>query len=193
MKYPYSQNRLILFPSQSDYAVDQQQLVTFLREQHLLGSEIEPQYYEIGEQFLSLICFLGCSPFIELAPQHKQTFCYVQLPETEEQPRFIAGKNVKVPRCLSCKAVFSELPAQLNSLLGDVDDKCDVLAERTCPACGETFYPAKRNWRKSAVFARTVIVIGNIYESEAVPDATLMDALQASTGVAWQYAYIRGE
>lgn len=186
--YNYSQHRLILFPVEPRFVGDHQQLVELLQVQGLLGKSIEPSYFEIGEQFLSLICFLGCSPFIELAPQHEQAFCYVHVPAIAPQPQFVAGKNVKVPRCLSCKTVFAALPAQLMAGVTH-----DVLAEHACPACGEAFHPAARNWRKSAVFARTQLVIGNIHESEAVPDAALMQALQATTGIAWQYAYIRGE
>lgn len=191
MKYAYSQNRLILFPVDPDFAADHESLVSLLREHAVLGDEIELHYYEIGEQFLSLICFLGCSPFIELAPQHEQAFCYVHVPDTELRPRFIAGKNVKVPRCLSCKTSLTDLPAQLLSESANVNG--DVLAERACPACGEAFNPAQRNWRKSAVFTRSCVVIGNIHESEAVPDAALLDALQVATGIAWHYAYVRGE
>lgn len=186
----YSQHCLVLFPVEPDAVLSQAVLTGVLQAQGVIGDELEPDYYKIGEQFLSLICFLGCSPFIELEPQKDKPFCYVQVPDAAAQPLFMAGRNVKVPRCPACKTPYKELVEQLLAVTAVGDD---VLAERTCRECGTAFLPAERNWRKSAVFARTRIVIGNIHESEAVPDAALMQALAAASGVEWQYAYLRGD
>jgi hypothetical protein len=35
------------------------------------------------------------------------------------------------------------------------------------------------------------MIIGNIHESEAVPDDRLLQTLKEVTGVGWLYAYIR--
>ena len=183
MKYVYSPQQLILFPRDPFVVCGEADILGFLHEQRLIGDLIEADYYEIGDGFLSVVCFLGCSPAIELTPTTEQAFCYVHLPVPTAAPIFISGKNVKVPKCPSCQQILADLPAQLRQVE-------DVLAEQVCAACGKNFQPLQRNWRKSAVFARRQIVLGNIYEAEAVPDAAFMQALQQATHTAWQYAYI---
>jgi len=100
----------------------------------LLGAELAAGTFAVGEQFLSLICFLGCSPDIELSPHAGKPFCYVQLPSNDEP------------------VVFQPI-------------------------------------RKPARPLRCWVAIGNIYESEAIPDAALLQALETASGGAWKFAY----
>ncbi|QLQ33783.1 MAG: hypothetical protein HZT40_21650 [Candidatus Thiothrix singaporensis] len=102
----------------------------------LLGEPLGEGRYAVGEAFLSLVCFLGCSPDIELTPQADKPFCYVQLPQTAE-------------------AVTLELI------------------------------------RKPPVSTASWVLVGNVHEAEAVPDAALLDALESASGCRWKYAYRR--
>jgi len=71
-------------------------------------------------------------------------------------------------------------------------NKLNNLKEYDCPECNKhTFNLNTINWRKSAFFARSWLVVGNIYELEAVPDEKLLTSLKELTGVEWKVAYIR--
>ena len=45
--------------------------------------------------------------------------------------------------------------------------------------------------RKPVLSTSTWVIIGNIHEAEAVPDAALLNALEAASGCHWKYAYWR--
>lgn len=107
-----------------------------LRQVGLLGASLGEGRYAVGEAFLSLVCFLGCSPDIELEPQTGKAFCYLQLP------------------CSSEAEIFQLI-------------------------------------RKPAIHTATWVIIGNIHEAEAVPDAALLSVLEAASGCRWKYAYRR--
>lgn len=135
---------LVLYPVGPELVVPQPQLFELLSELGLAGEALQNECFAVGEQFLSHVCFLGCSPAIELEPQPDQAFCYIRVPEP--------GK------------LFSEC------------------------------WPGRelKVRRKSVLQCRTCIVIGNIYESEAVPESALLTQLEAATGGAWNYAYVSG-
>ncbi|WML89420.1 hypothetical protein RCF98_10600 [Thiothrix lacustris] len=131
----YSRHQLVLFPTSSETTpLTPSALHTCLRKLGLLGETLGKGYYTTGKDFLSLLCFLGCSPDIELKPHPDKVFCYVQLPENETA--------------------------------------LDLHLIRK-PTLNVT------NW----------VIIGNIHEAEAVPDATLLSALEAASGERWKYAY----
>jgi hypothetical protein len=133
----YSHHQLVLFPVQADSAaIAAMQLERCLRGVNLLGEALGGGRYAVGEAFLSLLCFLGCSPDIELTPHADKPFCYVQLPQD------------------------------------------DALVEFNCI-------------RKPLIKVGTWVIIGNIHEAEAVPDAALLSALEAASGCRWKYAYRR--
>lgn len=82
----FSPYQLVLYPAQP--VTDTCNLTPCLRHIGLLGTALGDGYYASGEQFLSLLCFLGCSPEIELDPHPSKPFCYVQLPQTTEMVTF---------------------------------------------------------------------------------------------------------
>ncbi len=124
--------RLLLYPVQDSHAP----LQPVLDRQGMLGKELAAGVFSVGETFLEHICFLGCSPDIELEPQTAKAFCYVQLPVMDE---------------------------------------------------GQDFQPI----RKPALHLHQWVVIGNIHEAEAVPDATLLEALETASGCRWKFAYLK--
>jgi hypothetical protein len=124
--------RLLLYPVQDcDTAIR-----PVLDKQGMLGNELGGGVFSAGENFLDHICFLGCSPDIELEPQTGKAFCYVQLPVGDE---LITFQPVRKPL----------LPL--------------------------------RHW----------VIVGNIHESEAIPDAALLDALETASGCRWKFAYLK--
>ncbi|MEZ5537444.1 MAG: hypothetical protein R3F02_17715 [Thiolinea sp.] len=144
MALKFSGKWLVLYPVVPDLVVVQDQLIGLLTEIGLAGDLLDNSgaYFATGKQFLSHICFLGCSPAIELEPQSDQVFCYVQVPESGQPLSVLSTGNAFKVR------------------------------------------------RKSVLSARTAVIIGNIYESEAVPESALLAGLEAATGSVWRYAYV---
>jgi len=133
----YSNHQLVLFPVQTEgVVIAATQLERCLCALDLLGEALGDGRYAVGEAFLSLLCFLGCSPDIELEPQENKPFCYMQLPQD------------------------------------------------TTPVDFQLI-------RKPLVRVAAWVIIGNIHEAEAVPDAALLSALEAASGCRWKYAYRR--
>jgi hypothetical protein len=131
----FSTHQLVLFPTRI-VTPGNRALLDCLSDLGLLGQSLGGGRYSTGEGFLSLVCFLGCSPDIELEPQASKPFCYIQLPEGS------ALENIQLIR----KPVLSVA-----------------------------------SW----------VVIGNIHEAEAVPDAALLDRLEAASGCRWKFGYRR--
>jgi hypothetical protein len=173
----HSPFKLYLYPDNPDIDFEYKQLEALLNTQELIGAEITNGRFATGNRFLSLLTFMGCSPDIEIYPQDDKPFCYIEI-EASETPRFIAGRNTSKASCPNCKTAIDRIPKPIETQLN-------------CPSCELEIELAKLNWRKSAFIAKSWIVIGNIYEFEAVPNDELLIALEKTTGVKWKSAYIR--
>lgn len=131
----FSSHHLVLFPTQTN-TPDNRALAACLSDLGLLGEALGNGCFSVGEEFLSLVCFLGCSPDIALEPQSGKAFCYIQLPE------------------------------------GSAVESIQLI-------------------RKPLLQVASWVVIGNIHEAEAVPDAALLDRLEAASGCRWKFGYRR--
>lgn len=165
----HSEFKLYLYPETSTYSVNPENLKALLQKLKLVGQSLSSTRYSIGDNFVSLLTFMGCSPNIELEPQDDKPYCYIEI-ESLQQARFISGKNTKYPPCPHCKK---------------------PLKNTECSNCNKKVNLADLNWRKSAFLAKSWITIGNIYELEAVPNDQLLSALETETGIKWKHAYIR--
>lgn len=136
---------------------------------------------------MMLITFLGCSPMIatgELDLGGEQ-YCHIAIEGPTEQPCFIAGDNIKVPRCPKCGHRYDNWQAVVDEWLAASD------ATVTCPACAERSTAAQLRWRKCAGFGRFFIKVWGVFESEAVPSPNLLSWLKQHTGIEWQHFYVR--
>lgn len=164
--------KLHLYPVQPHYQISPTGLKSLLQALQFIGKPIPSQAtsrYEVGEQFLSCLTFMGCSPNIELEPQADKPYCYIEL-ESAKSPHFISGKNLKPAKCPHCKTSIKQL---------------------SCLNCHKPIDSEKLNWRKTAFYASSWISIGNIYALEAIPNDNLLTALEKEIGVKWKTAYIR--
>ena len=164
-----SEFKLYIYPDNPDYQSDLTSLVPLLENIELIGNPLSENRYATGENFLSLLTFMGCSPNIELEPQDDKPYCYIEICSTIK-PQFISSKNTKYPNCPHCKKPLKAI---------------------ICSHCNESIIPNELNWRKSAFFASCWICIGNIYELEAIPSDQLLNALEKKSGIVWKPAYIR--
>lgn len=140
------------------------------------------QTYLVGEHFLQLVSFVGCSPFLRLEPaaEDDDCFCHVRFLGPFAQPRLLYGRNTRPPRCPRCGKRIEQWQADLNSASQQI----------TCRHCGEK--PALRalDWRRNAGLGRFFVQISEVFPGEAVPLPALMDALR-DTGDRWDYFYIQ--
>ncbi len=183
-----SQYKLYLFPENPTESTPQCELVTHLKTVKFIDAEEETAgdsvlRYLSGEKFLSQVHFLGCSPDVEFHPDGDKPYIYIEIPEPTDTPQFISGINIKTPRCPQCKKELLTLPGQLK--------KHGTQIKMRCQHCREIINVHKINWRKTAFFCSSTIIINNIYESEAVPDDRFLSALEHATGFAWNHSYIR--
>lgn len=188
-----AENILILVPKFFDaIPVDCDALIATLHEKRFIGDAIEINgavHYRPGEEFMMLVTFLGCSPMIatEELDNSSEQFCHIAIEGPWEQPRFLAGANIKIPRCPNCGHRYDEWQAMVDRW------RADPYAMVSCPACGDNTAAPQLRWRKCAGFGRFFIKVWGIFESEAVPSPNLISLLQRVTGIDWQHFYIRNQ
>ena len=137
-----------------------------------------PSGYLVGDSFLDLIAFMGCSPDINLVPdENADTFCFIKLIGTDTITP-VTSRNTHAPHCPACSK--------------PVRDWDDILTATSlkCSNCGEMTQPWLYNWRKTAGFGRCFIEITEIYPKEAVPQPVLLDQLETISNTGWQYFYL---
>ncbi len=185
----HAEFNLYLYPENPCAPEDHETLHDVLLNCEFIGGKISSTNaktrYQTGENFLSLLCFMGCSPNIELTPQDNKPYCYVEIASTRQDQKFISGKNLRKFRCSGCKQIISNIGKLINTGLVDETESIN------CPHCQHSFNYKNINWRKTGFIANNWVVVGNIYESEAVPDEKLLDNLKMATGTSWKFAYIR--
>lgn len=170
---------------------DVTKLVEQLKMAEFIGEPIEMEgetHYRPGEEFLTLVTFLGCSPVISLGEPGKtgDEFCHIAVDGPLNRPRFVAGDNLKTPRCPGCGHRFE----QWRPLVHDWEQHPDT-ASLECPDCSRALTLPQLRWRKCAGFGRFFIKVWGVFESEAVPNPNLLSLLEKSTGLEWQHFYIR--
>lgn len=178
-------HRLVLYPLDSTVTVDGKRLTQLLTESGLIGEEHDWQgeaHFLPGAHFLEQVVFLGCSPFINLAPpgddKQGSEYCHIALPSVTQPPAFLGGDNVRTPSCPHCKQAIENWR-----------DGLAASEDFTCQACGEAISLPDINWRRSAAFARCSVQIWGIHDGEAVPSDLLMKLLAELAGSEWGYFY----
>lgn len=169
--------------------------ITNLREQlQQIGFIAEPfsfngkGHYQPGEDLMTLLTFLGCSPVVSLGEPGKtgEEFCHIEFYGPFDENEFISGTNVKPLRCPKCAHRETDWQPVVDAWKRD----------RTpwqCPDCGNAISLEQLRWKKSAGFGRFFIKVWGIFESEAVPGDKLLATLKELTNCSWDHFYYRGE
>jgi hypothetical protein len=142
----------------------------------------------VGERFLSLVTFLGCSPAVATAPrsQEDEQFCHVRVTEPADRAVFRMDRSAPAPRCPRCRTGIDDREGLL------VAWRSDPAGFRwRCPNCGAAVGIHEINWRQAAGAARLFVEIWNVHPSEAVPGEQLLAALAELSGGPWEYFYCR--
>lgn len=169
---------LVLFPKNPDWApADLASLADALRDIGLIGAEREANLFSSGPHYLGLVTYLGCSPQIDLGGAPNATT--VRIRGIFAAPLFLHGGNLKPPRCPNCR-----------NTLEKPDFALSVENESGCAHCGHSCPLYELDWRRSAAFARVLVEISNVFESEAVPAEELTACLKQASGESWDYSYV---
>jgi hypothetical protein len=177
--------RLIFHPRDTGLAIEPGTLIQALSTIGLLG-EVRmdgTNSFYVGEHFLDLLTFLGCSPVIALSPEEGERYCYIDI-ETYPQPQFVFGSQPFKPRCRHCRAAIPDWQQQYSAT-----EAVEAQAIH-CPECGRDSLLSDLNWKHSAGVGRQMIIVHNIYLHEAVPGEKLLQTLESlQPGSRWEYFY----
>lgn len=191
--------KLLLHPASPDTpAIAEDRLAQALQAIGLIGERQplgEAGFYPVGEQFLQLVTFLGCSPAIRLDPpgdprelEEASTagcFCHVYI-STGEQLTFRGDSQTQAPRCPRCRSPAPRWKSALQAWQAGTHG-----LDWHCLGCGFSGRLSDLVFRKTAGFGRTFLEIRGIYPSEAVPGPALLDTLASLTGTPWTTIYLR--
>lgn len=183
--------KLVLHACDAGHALaDENGLVDALRDIGLLGDAIttHPRAFYAGEEFLSLLTFLGCSPHVDLLPADEPqrqvgNFCHIRLHLAQARPLLRVATGKLRPRCPKCRSDVGDWQALVAQYAAD-----ETLSYR-CPQCeSESALPAL-NWRQSAGCGRWFVEVWNIHPHEAVPSERLLETMERVVGVTCCYFY----
>ncbi len=179
-----SNGKLLLYPKDPARTPPPLQAVAArLGEIGLLGAALDRirGTYRVGERFLQLITFLGCSPYLRFDPaaEGDADFCHLALAGPFETPRLRYAANTRPPRCPRCGQPLEGWREFADS------DAID------CPACDTAHPPHLLEWGKSGGSGRLFIEIRNIFPGEAVPGEELLRELCELGCGEWGYFYLQ--
>jgi DNA-directed RNA polymerase subunit RPC12/RpoP len=188
MSQPLHTGRLILTPEDPYFVPNQIDAILHRLEKiGLVGRPLENgNGYLLGDAFMQLVTFMGCSPAIRLEPDDSgEAFCHLLSKGPYPKPRLIGGKNTQPPRCNACRKRISDWQGLFQDGSLKEADRLFV-----CPHCNHPQDPAKLDFRQSGGCGRIFLFIENIFPQEALPSPTLLNALQQeSEQQPWCYFY----
>ena len=183
--------RLVLHPKMTGYAPESwDEILEALAESKFVGDAYSvdtQQRYYIGDQFLKMLSFMGCSPHIEIEPTEPGSidFCHIALSDISSTVLFRHHERDVFARCPECGRRDANWPEFISTWL--VEPNIDYV----CPSCEVVISPYALRWRNSAGFANMFIDIFSVYPNEAVPTEQLLSLLKKTTGQDWDYFYCR--
>jgi len=181
--------KLILYPVSTDYVPKSWVNIKLsLNQAGFIGksiSSINESYY-VGDNFLQLITFLGCSPHIQIEPEddNNDSYCRIVLSELNDNIDFRFLARDVIARCPKCRKKLDSWSDWLNQW----KESSSAVFVR-CEHCDSALSLFDLNWRHNAGFASCFIDIWNIYPQEAIPTEELLSILSEATGEEWDYFF----
>jgi hypothetical protein len=181
-----TQARLIICPkSPLDSPTKTTDIKQTLTDIGLITDEFKPGTYYAGDNFISLITFLGCSPNIQLTPEDGDHFCSVNISEVTSLSQLLGYCKSISPKCPHCKANIKNWKD--TALYQLASNLCQ------CEQCGISSPLSDLKWRQEGGYGRVAISIANIHSHEAVPAEKIFQNLKDTTGFEWTYFYANNE
>jgi hypothetical protein len=193
-------HKMLLTPVDPDCTtVDSDRLEEILLDMGFIGPPIpleKETIHPVGEHFLQLVTFLGCSPRIELDPpdtaaeleaaSREGSFCHVSLLGTDQELQFRADDRTPAPRCPRCRQPLTDWRCLIRIWRKQPD-----ATGWTCAGCGYRGRLTELNFSKSAGFGRIFLEMRGIHPGEAVAGEALLASLRSLTGCEWRTLYVR--
>lgn len=188
MPQPLHTGRLVLTPENPYHQPgDPAPILSLLQKIGFIGEPlVEEEYrYLLGENFMRLVSFVGCSPSILLQPgEPGQPFCHLVVDGPSAHPRLLYGKNTVPPRCAGCRKRLRNWQASFENWRLEGPGY-----QAPCPHCGRLQDPATYDFRQSAGCGCLFLRVENIFPQEAIPAPALLTHLRQTTSQAWIYFY----
>ncbi len=145
-----------------------------------LISDSDDNPYPCGEEFTSLIVFMGCSPHLnfEPPPDGSDNYCHIILHQYRT-PHLFTGNQTAPPRCPHCRL----------RIAGWKEAFTPEVTRWQCPQCNNVSDVFHLDWKQGGGAGRVLVEIRNIFPGEAVPVDRLMNTLKSLNGENWRYFY----
>lgn len=179
--------RLIFHPVNiADTVSDTSGLIQALKNIGFIDQSLDtPNAYLPGNDFLSLITFLGCSPHINLHPDDGDNFCAISISTICTQATNLGYTSTAKAKCPHCGAAIKNWKNIENWQLADTLFECEK--------CGKEARMHELKWREKSGYGHSSIAVMNIHPHEAVPADKLLNTLADATGFKWIYCYADNE
>ena len=194
-----SDNILKIIPlnPESSTTLAKPDLIKYLKDIKLINEKkivTSKEYYNQGDQFLSLIKFHGFHTVIELGKVgndlkeinrgNSYNYCTIEVEFKDSGIHFLGGGNTQSPFCINCNYCIEDWM----SLMSEWYDNQDTYVWK-CPDCSNTYKPWEFDWKQTNGFGNKVIKIWGVYENEAIPSDILLDGLKDISNIDWKYFY----
>ncbi len=187
--------RLVLHPQDANFAPESIGLIRevlfdagFIAKDsaNKAAPEQDGERFPVGEQFLQLLTFMGCSPNINLSPQHEgdQDFCHIKLSAPTGVPRFRRHDGNIFARCPECGRRDPDWAVHIERW--ETDKSAN---QYHCPHCANDMSLYDLRWRQQAGFARFFIDVFSIFPQEGIPTENLLGRLQKACEQPWIYFF----
>jgi hypothetical protein len=195
MQRPLHTGRLVLTPEDPYLRpVEPARIAARLREVGFIGDRLadSDNRYLLGDNFMQLVTFMGCSPHIRLNPGDSagdsgQPFCHLVIDGPSERPRLLRGRNTTAPRCARCRKRLDDWKNIFETWRLEAPGW-----QASCPHCGHLQDPATYDFRHSAGCGSLFLLVENIFPQEAIPSPKLLLQLQATSGnQPWLYFFVQ--
>ena len=147
---------LIIHPNDPTWFPDKTEAVTSsLKEIELLAETIpnEEHSYYVGDHFLDLISFMGCSPNIDLTPQdNADKFCCIRLIEKPDITA-LTSQHTHAPHCPHCK----KPEKSWSDTITDTSLKCSSCGEKNERKSMSVFSTRSDNSQRFAICTEKMI------------------------------------
>ena len=181
--------KLVLYPINVGYRPENwNNIQVNLARSGFIGSLIpsKDKCFFVGERFLQLITFLGCSPDIQLSPEDgdDDKYCRVELSDLSDELSFRYFERDVSARCPNCRKNIRHWSQSVKEW-GESQKSISV----SCEYCDSDVSIFDLNWRHNAAFARCFIDVWHIYPQEAIPTEELLKLLLDETEQEWDYFF----
>ncbi len=178
-----AQGSLFLHPIDPAQVIASDLLVETLHAIGLIGTALTAPHagWRVGDAFLQLLTFMGCSPHIRLEPASAtdQDFCHLFVRHFA-QPTLLSHPLAKPCRCAQCGKPMATHWQALDLHATHWD----------CPFCGNHHKTlTELRWRTDAGYGRQFCEVHSIYPGEAQPVDALLDRLAQLSATPWRYFY----